>query len=281
MLPELSFNFNGKTLACGRRPLLMGILNVTPDSFSDGGGLATPEEAVAHALAMELAGADILDIGGESTRPGAAMVSAEEEQRRVLPVIAALRGRLRIPISIDTWRAATARAAVQAGAEIINDISGLRRDPEMLKVVQETGAGAIAMHMRGTPETMQSMTDYQDLVGELVAYFAETIARCEAAGIPKSRLMLDPGIGFAKTVEQNLELIAATPRFRALGCPVLLGPSRKSFIGKLLNRPDPKDRLWGTAGAVAACARHGADVIRVHDVAEMAQLLKVFSAIPD
>jgi dihydropteroate synthase len=259
----------------------MGILNLTPDSFSDGGLHTSLENAVAHALAMERAGADFIDIGGESTRPGSVPPSAEEEERRVVPVIAALHRQLRIPMSIDTWRAATARAAMAAGAEIINDISGLRRDPEMLQVVQQTGAGVIAMHMRGTPETMQQQTEYADLVGELVGYFAETLDRCQAAGIPHSRLMFDPGLGFAKTVEQNLELIAATPRFRALGCPVLLGPSRKSFIGKLLNQPDPKERLWGTAGAVAACARHGADVIRVHDVAEMAQLLQVFSAIPD
>ena len=279
MFSELPFDYKGGQFRCGRRPLIMGILNVTPDSFSDGGEAYSHDWAVAKALALAAAGADVIDIGGESTRSGAMPVPAPEEERRVLPVIRALQGRLKIPISIDTWKAETARAAIAAGASIINDISGGHRDPAMLDAVAETGAGFILMHMRGTPETMQKLTGYADLVGDLCAYFKESLWACEAKKIPLSRIMLDPGLGFAKTPEQSLALIAATARFRALGRPVLQAPSRKSFIGTILGQSDPQQRVWGTAAAVAASVLNGADMLRVHDVAEMAQVAKVAWAI--
>lgn len=277
--PFLDFEFCGRTLVCGERPLVMGILNVTPDSFSDGGLAFACDQAIARGQAMVAAGADILDIGGESTRPGAAPVGAEEEQRRIVPVIQALHRELGIPISVDTYKASTARAAAAAGAGIINDISGGHRDPEMLRVAAETGAGLVLMHMRGTPDTMRELTHYDDLVGEIREYFQKCRRQCERLGIPERRIVFDPGIGFAKTAAQSLKLIAATAQFRELGRPILQAPSRKSFIGTVLGQPDPKDRTWGTAAAVAASFLNGADLIRVHDVAEMTQVAKVAWAI--
>ena len=279
MFPELAFDYKGGQLLCGRRPLLMGILNVTPDSFSDGGAGYAHDWAVAKALALAAAGADVIDIGGESTRSGAMPVPAPEEERRVLPVIRALQGRLKIPISIDTWKAEVARAAVEAGASIVNDITGGHRDPGMLQTIAETGAGFILMHMRGTPETMQKLTAYADLVGDLRTYFKESLWACETKGIPASRVMFDPGIGFAKTPEQSVELIAATARFRELGRPILQAPSRKSFLGVLTGLSDPRHRIWGTAAAVSASIINGADMIRVHDVGEMLQAAKVAWAV--
>jgi dihydropteroate synthase len=277
---ETEFHFADRCWRLGRRTLLAGIVNVTPDSFSDGGAFLDPAAAVAHGERLAAEGADVLDIGGESTRPGAPPVAAAEEERRVVPVIRALARRVQVPLSVDTSKAAVAAAALAAGACIVNDVSGLQRDPEMLGLLGATGAGCILMHMRGTPATMQQCTDYADLGADVCAFFQGTLARAAAAGVPPERFILDPGIGFSKTAEQNLELIRLLPRFRALGRPVLMGPSRKSFIGRLLpGNPPPEGRVWGTAAAVTACALFGADVVRVHDVAAMAQVLAVADAI--
>jgi dihydropteroate synthase len=257
----------------------MGILNVTPDSFADGGRFCDPAVAVAHGLGMVKAGARILDVGGESTRPGAAAVGVEEEVARVVPVIRELSERVAVPISIDTQKAAVAEAALTAGARIVNDVSGLQRDPAMVDVLRQSGAGCVLMHMRGTPETMQQFTCYDDLVEDILAHFREVLEAARAAGLEGERFMIDPGIGFSKTAEQNLTLLAHLGRFRELGRPVLVGPSRKSFIGKVLSLERPADRLWGTAAAVATAVLHGADVIRVHDVAEMHQVAALAAAV--
>lgn len=276
----LPFRFGAQEWQLGGATRLAGIVNVTPDSFADGGQWFDAGAAVAHGEQLAAEGAALLDVGGESTRPGAAPVSAEEETRRVVPVIRDLARRVRVPISVDTVKAAVAAAALDAGATIVNDVSGLQADPGMLGLLARAPAGCILMHMRGTPATMQQFTDYRDLAGEICAFFAGVLERAAAAGVGCERFLLDPGIGFSKTAEQNLELIRLTPRFRALGRPVLLGPSRKSFIGRLLpGNPPPAERVWGTAGAVAACALYGADVVRVHDVAAMAQVLAVADAL--
>ncbi len=258
-------------------PRLMGIVNVTPDSFSDGGEFLDPAAAVAHGASLAAAGAEFLDVGGESSRPGAAPVPEAEELRRVLPVIRGLAEQCPAAvISIDTTKAAVARRAIEAGACIVNDISGLRRDPDMLGVLAETGAGAVAMHMRGTPATMQRHTDYADLVGEIGAFFRETLERAARAGVAPERLMLDPGIGFSKTAIQNYALMAAVPGWRAeLQRPILLGPSRKSFLGAVLPHTTPKQRGWATAAAVAGAVLLHADVLRVHDVAAMHDAARV------
>lgn len=276
------------TFACRRQawtfdgtPWIMGILNVTPDSFSDGGKFINAEDAANHALAMVAAGARIIDIGGESTRPGAEPADEATEIARTCPVIQTLRRRSDVLISIDTQKAAVAAAAVAAGADMVNDVSGLRRDPEMPTVVAETRAGCVAMHMRGTPATMQQFTDYDDLVAEISKYFLDTLKLAAAAGIGEEHLIFDPGIGFSKTAEQSLELIAATGRFRDLGRPILLGPSRKSFIGKILDQAVAAERGWGTAAAITACVLNGADILRVHDVPEMLDVTRVAAAIRD
>lgn len=278
-MKELLFRFRGEHWCSGSQTRLMGILNVTPDSFSDGGLYDDTDRAVTHALRMVDEGADIIDVGGESTRPGAPVVDADEESRRVVPVIRELAAQRRVVISIDTVKSTVARAAVQAGAAIVNDVSGLHADPLMVDVLRETGAGCVLMHMRGTPETMQTLTDYDDLIDDLRNYFKATMQAATDAGVCEEQFMLDPGIGFAKTAEQNLELINGLERFRELGRPILMGPSRKSFIGKLLPGTEPKDRKWGTAGAVACCVLRGADVVRVHDVDEMRQVAVVANAI--
>jgi dihydropteroate synthase len=260
----------------------MGVLNVTPDSFSDPGLFIEHGRAVAHGVAMADAGADILDVGGESSRPGAAPVSADEEIRRVVPVVRELAARVATPISIDTVKPEVAQAAIAAGATIVNDIRAAVDAPGMLAAVAATGAGYVLMHMRGTPQTMQSMTDYADLPAEVTAFFHDRIAAAVAAGISRDRIVVDPGIGFGKTAGQNLVLIAEAGRFRAAtGRPVLLGPSRKSFIGKLLPGTDPGQRAWGTAAAVACGVSAGADILRVHDVAEMRQVAIVAAAVRD
>jgi dihydropteroate synthase len=259
----------------------MGILNVTPDSFSDGGRFFDPAQAVAQGLRMAADGADLIDVGGESTRPGSATVDAEAEKQRVIPVIAELSRRGAVPLSIDTWKAAVARAALDAGAVIVNDVSGLHRDPAMLNVLRDTGAGCVLMHMRGEPATMQTLTTYADLIGEIRDYFRDTLARAAAAGVAAARFILDPGIGFAKTAEQNLLLIRRLAEFRNLGRPVLVGPSRKSFIGALLPGTTPAQRGWGTAASVACAVLHGADIVRVHDVKEMRDVATVAAAIRD
>ncbi|HEY0016248.1 MAG TPA: dihydropteroate synthase [Longimicrobium sp.] len=257
----------------------MGILNVTPDSFSDGGRFLDPADAVAQARRMAAEGADIVDVGGESTRPGAPPVSADEEAARVVPVLRALREALDLPVSVDTRRAAVAREALAAGADVVNDVSGLA-DAEMASVVAPSGAGLVLMHMRGTPETMQRLTDYGDVVDDVAAELAESLARADAAGIARERVVLDPGIGFAKTAEQNLELIASLDRIGAqLGRPMLLGASRKSFIGALLGGVPADARDAGTVGACVAGLARGARLFRVHDVRAARQALDVAWAV--
>ncbi|HAZ49741.1 MAG TPA: dihydropteroate synthase [Cyanobacteria bacterium UBA11369] len=263
----------------GKRTYLMGILNVTPDSFSDGGLFHHPESAIAQARYLVKAGADILDIGGESTRPGAAEISPEEELNRVVPVIEAIRRELSVPISVDTTKAAIASASVAAGADIINDISGATFDSQMLPTVAELGVPIVLMHMRGTPKTMQTMTDYQDLIGEIYQFLQARVEAAIASGIDKSCIILDPGIGFAKTYDQNLEILRRLSEFRSLDCPILIGVSRKSFIGRILNQTDPQGRVWGTAGACAGAIASGADILRVHDLPEMRDVSLVADAI--
>lgn len=250
------------------RPLVMGILNVTPDSFSDGNRFFSIEAAVQRAQEMEREGADIIDIGGESTRPNAPVVSLEEELRRVVPVIEALQGKISVPISVDTYKAGVARACCAAGAEIVNDVSGLCFDPGMAQAVAEADAGLVVMHTRGTPDEMQADTRYQDLMGEVKAYLEKSIAIAESAGIRRSRIAIDPGIGFAKSLQGNLELIRRLREFLPMGLPVLVGASRKSFIGAVTGRGSG-ERLFGTAAVVAVSVVNGASIVRVHDVAAM------------
>lgn len=263
----------------GKRTYLMGVLNVTPDSFSDGGQFNTLTAARTHAQTLVSAGADILDIGGQSTRPQAEDVSLEEELDRVIPVIEQIRQAMTIPISVDTTKAAVARAAIAAGADLINDISGAMFDPEMLTTVAELGVPIILMHMRGTPQTMQQLTNYQDLIGEIKEFLSSRVEAAIAAGIPPSHIALDPGIGFAKTYAQNLEILRRLPELLSLNCPLLVGPSRKSFIGHILDRPNPQERVWGTAAACCAAIAGGADILRVHDVQEMRDVCRVADAI--
>jgi dihydropteroate synthase len=225
------------------------------------------------------AGADIVDVGGQSTRPQAAEIDVETELNRVIPVIEAVRSQLDVPISVDTTRAVVAKAAVEAGADIVNDISGATFDPDMLATVAALQVPLILMHIRGTPQTMQQLTDYEDLVGEIQAFLQGRIEAAIAVGIDPAHLMIDPGIGFAKTYAQNLELLRRVSEFRALGCPILVGPSRKSFIGHILNQPDSQQRVWGTAAACVAAIAGKADVLRVHDVQEMRDVCRVADAI--
>ena len=257
------------------RTLICGILNVTPDSFSDGGKWASPGEAAVRGMQMWEQGADLIDIGGESSRPGSAPVSAEEEGNRVLPVIRALTPRIKIPISIDTCKPRIACLAVAAGADIINDITGFT-NPAMIEAVSVSGAGAIIMHMQGEPRTMQAAPVYKDVVAEVKAFLAERAAALKAAGV--KQIILDPGIGFGKTLEHNLELIARLGEIRALGYPVLLGVSRKKFIGTLAGG-EAYERLSGTIAACVAGAAGGADMMRVHDVAECRKAMLVADAI--
>jgi dihydropteroate synthase len=261
-------------------PLIMGVLNVTPDSFSDGGNFSDPEAALRHAQRMMEQGADMIDIGGESTRPGAHPVSAEDEVSRVLPVIASLRRESAVPISIDTYHASTAAHAIEAGADIINDISALRFDGDMHAVVRSSGAAVILMHMLGTPATMQKDPLYTDCVAEIADFFGERIAYCERLGIDRNRILLDPGIGFGKRVSDNIEILTRLREFRQFGLPVMVGASRKSFIAKLhpVGTP-PEKRIGGSLAAAVVAALNGADIIRVHDVGETAEALKVVAAI--
>ncbi len=255
------------------RPLIMGVLNVTPDSFADGGRFLDVNQAVAHAQEMIAAGADIIDIGGESTRPGALPVSADEELRRVIPVIERLPG---VMVSIDTTKAAVAEQALAAGARIVNDISALRFDARMPEVIGN--AGVVLMHMQGTPATMQQSPTYGDVVVEVREFLRERIAFAEARGIKKTQIAVDPGIGFGKSVAHNLALLARLEALAELDCPVLVGTSRKSFIGKVLDR-EPHERLWGTAATVAWAVAHGARIVRVHDVTEMRDVTRMTVAL--
>ena len=257
------------------RPRIMGVVNVTPDSFSDGGRYQGTQAAIAHALQLEAEGADILDIGGESTRPGAAPVDVREELRRVLPVIAGLAGRVRVPLSIDTRKAEVMRRAAAAGVRLINDVSALTHDPDSMRAAQETGLPVVLMHALGDPRTMQDRPHYADVVLDVYDMLAARIADCEAAGIPRERLVVDPGIGFGKTLAHNLALLGSLGIFHGLGCAVMLGPSRKSFIGKLTGAA-AGDRLPGSLAAALLGAAQGVQLLRVHDVAATRQALAVW-----
>ncbi len=257
----------------------MGILNVTPDSFTDGGKFFTKDSAVEHGLRMAEDGADIIDVGGESTRPGSDFVEINEEIRRTIPVIEELARRTKIPISIDTYKAGVAERALDAGASIVNDISGLRFDPEMAKVVAKSGVPVIVMHIKGTPKDMQVNPVYEALIPEIIDYLRTSMRTAVDAGVRDDRLILDPGIGFGKTFQHNLEILKNLREFTLLGKPLAVGPSRKAFLGKILNDAPPSERLEGTAAAVAVSVMNGADIVRVHDVKEMAKVARVADAI--
>jgi len=272
-----------RTLLLGKRTLVMGVLNVTPDSFSDGGKFFRVEDALNAALAMERAGADILDIGAESTRPGSEGISGEEELERLLPVLQGLRGRLKIPISVDTQKARVAELAIGAGAEMLNDISGLKSDPTIAEAAAQYGVPLILMHMRGTPRTMQKQPWAKDVMKDVAAGLRESVAVARRAGVRKTQIILDPGIGFGKSFAQNYELLAKLPDLAKLGYPLLVGTSRKGFLGATLARngkPLPAEqRIWGTAATVAASILQGAHIVRVHDVEEMAQVTRVTDSV--
>jgi dihydropteroate synthase len=267
----------------GKRTYIMGILNVTPDSFSDGGDFNTLETGLIQAKKMVKAGADMIDIGGQSTRPGAEVVSIDEELNRILPIIKFLRSQknvcAEIPISVDTTRAIVAEKAIEAGTNLINDISAGTYDDEMFSVVADLKVPIILMHIRGTPKTMQKLTDYQDLIGEIYKFLESRIEVAIRAGIEREKIIIDPGIGFAKNYEQNLEIIRNLSRFKSLNCPILVGLSRKSFIGQILNQPDAKQRVWGTAAGCAAAIAQYIDILRVHDVKEMSEVCQVADVI--
>ena len=272
-----------RTLVLGERTIVMGVLNVTPDSFSDGGRFFTVRRAVDGALAMERAGADILDIGAESTRPGSVAISAAEELARLLPVLEALRERLKIPISVDTQKSAVAELAIGAGAELVNDISGLKHDVRLAEVAARHKAPLILMHMRGTPHSMQKGPFAKNALRDVTAGLRRSIAIARRRGVAKSQIVIDPGIGFGKSFAQNYELLAELPILAKLGYPLLVGTSRKGFIGATLARKGkpvpPDERLWGTAATVTASMLFGAHIVRVHDVAEMVQVARVSDAL--
>jgi len=257
----------------------MGILNVTPDSFSDGGVHFDKAAAIDSAFQMIEDGADVIDIGGESTRPGADPVPLDEELRRVIPVIEALSSKVNIPLSIDTYKAEVARNALAAGASIVNDISGLRFDPDMPEVVADHEVPVVVMHIKGTPRDMQVDPVYDALIPEIMGYLRESIELAEKAGVNRDMIIIDPGIGFGKTFSHNLEIINNLDRFTTLGTPLLVGPSRKAFIGRILGDAPAGERVEGTAAAVAVSIMKGADIVRVHDVKEMAKAAKVADAI--
>ncbi|NKB17814.1 MAG: dihydropteroate synthase [Pseudanabaena sp. CRU_2_10] len=263
----------------GQRTYLMGVINVTPDSFSDGGLFNSPQSALAQADRL-IPHVDILDIGGESTRPGSASVSVEDELNRILPVIEAIRRKyIHIPISVDTTKASVAGAALQAGADMINDVSAGKFDPDMLPLAAQYQAPIVLMHMQGEPRTMQIDPHYGDLISEVRQFLADAIADAIASGLPKHLIAIDPGIGFGKTLAHNLELLRSLPEFQSLNCPILIGVSRKSFIGKLCDRPNPRDRLWGTAAACTVAIAGGANILRVHDARAIQDVCCVSDAI--
>jgi dihydropteroate synthase len=265
----MTLTIRDKIFAWGTRTYLMGIINVTPDSFSDGGEFNTVEAAVKQTEFAIANGADIIDIGGQSTRPGAEIISIDEELNRVIPVIRAIREKTDIPISIDTTVAIVAEAAIASGADIVNDISGATADAEMLKTVAKYNAAIVLMHSRGTPKTMQQMTDYQNLLEEIYQFLDLRIKAAINLGIKPENIIIDLGIGFAKTCQQNIDLLKNIAKFKSLQTPILIGTSRKSFIGHLLNKTNPKERIWGTAATCCAAIANGTDLLRIHDVAEM------------
>lgn len=280
-MPIREWKLARRSLPYGQRTLVMGVLNITPDSFSDGGEFYSPESAAEHALAMIDAGADIIDIGGESTRPGSAFVSEAEELARVIPVIKMLTTETSIPISVDTTKSSVARAALEAGAEIVNDISALRFDPAIADEVAKGKAGLVLMHSRGTPKTMQQLPPVTDILGEVIGGLRESIAVAQQHGVAPDSIAIDPGIGFGKTAEQNIELIARLDQLVAefADFPVMIGTSRKSFIGKLLDNAPADQRLYGTIASVAASAMKGAHIVRVHDVKAAVDAVRVADAI--
>jgi len=264
-----------------RPPRLMGIVNVTPDSFSDGGRFLDPSRAVEQGLKLVDEGADLLDVGGESTRPGSAGVEEAEELRRVIPVVEGLRARTTVPISIDTTKSGVARGALDAGADLVNDVSAGRFDPGMLELVAERGCELVLMHMLGRPRDMQESPSYRDVVREVLAHLRERGAACLNRGIPTSKIIVDPGIGFGKRLEDNLALIRGLPELRSLGRPILLGMSRKSFLGALSGTERPDERIGETAAAVALGAFLGAEILRVHDARSTSPVIRVAAALAD
>jgi dihydropteroate synthase len=268
-----------RTLVLGERTLVMGVLNVTPDSFSDGGRYFTTDAAVARALEIECAGADILDIGAESTRPGSQGVSADEELRRILPVLENLRKHLAIPISVDTSKPEVAAIAVRHGVEILNDVTALRAGPGLAEIARRRKLPLILMHMRGEPRAMQQMPFARDIMGDVRKGLRRAVNAARRAGVAKSQIVLDPGIGFGKSAAQNFELLARLPELARLGFPLMVGASRKRFIGAALGGAPETERSWGTAATVTASILGGAHIVRVHDVAEMVQVVRVADAI--
>jgi len=282
---KFSLRLRSGKLVLGERTLVMGVLNVTPDSFSDGGKFFDTERAVEQALAMERAGADLLDIGGESTRPGAASISAQEELARVLPVLQALRAWIKIPVSVDTQKSEVAEAALDAGAQVINDIFGLKSDPRIAEVAARRRVPLILMHMRGEPRTMQIGPFARDVIKDVMQGLRQSVVIARKAGVPKSQIILDPGIGFGKSFAQNYELLQRLPQLAKLGYPLLVGTSRKGFLGATLARDGkpapPQERIWGTAATVTASIMNGAHIVRVHDINEMVQVARVADCLLD
>ncbi len=280
-MPIRQWKLARRSLPYGERTLVMGVLNVTPDSFSDGGEFYSLDRAVAHGLQMIAEGADIIDLGGESTRPGSAFVSEEEELQRVIPVIEKLAAQTSVPISIDTTKPPVARAAIEAGAEIINDISALRFDPLIADEAARAGAGLVLMHSRGTPKTMQQLAPVDDIMSEVIDGLRESLIIAQQHGVAADSVAIDPGIGFGKTAEQNFELIAKLDQLASAFSefPLLIGTSRKSFIGKLLDGAPADKRLYGTIATVAASVLKGAHIVRVHDVKAAVEAIKVADAI--
>ncbi len=263
----------------GERTLVMGVLNVTPDSFSDGGLHLDPDAAVERALEIERQGADIIDIGAESTRPGSEGVSLEEELRRILPVLRKLRGKLKIPVSVDTSKAEVAEAAAEAGAEIVNDVTGLRNDPRLAELVPRCKLALVLMHVRGVPRTMQQRPFARDVMRDVITGLRRSVRIARRAGVAESQIIVDPGFGFGKSYPQNYELLARLGELSPLGYPLLVGTSRKAFIARALRGAPVAERAWGTAATLAAGILGGAHIVRVHDVAEMVQVARVTDAI--
>jgi dihydropteroate synthase len=275
----VKMSWRNGVLDFSRKTYIMGILNITPDSFSDGGVHFDKTSAVDEGLRMVDAGADILDIGGESTRPGSDPVALEEELRRTIPVIESLAAKVRIPLSIDTYKAEVASRALDAGASIINDISGLQFDPRMAGVVSAHKVPVVVMHIKGNPKDMQQSPVYEALIPEILDYFRKSIRIAQGAGVSEEKIIIDPGIGFGKTFDHNLQILHNLARFASLGRPVLIGPSRKAFIGKILGDAKPRERIFGTAATVAISIINGANILRVHDVGKMVQVARVADAI--
>jgi dihydropteroate synthase len=278
--PRARWEARGRTIVRSEDPIpkVMGIVNATPDSFSDGGRIVGPAQAVAHAHRLVRAGADLLDLGGESSRPGARPVGLAEELRRVIPVVAAVAAERGVPISVDTTKAEVARQALDAGAAIINDISAMAADPAMPRVVADSGAGIVLMHMQGVPMTMQVNPEYQDVVREVYDFLARRVEWAEARGIPRERIAIDPGIGFGKTIDHNLEILRNLARFDTLGCVLLIGTSRKGFLGTITGRGLQQRATASIVSSLAACLA-GARVVRIHDVAPMVDAIKVWTAV--